>query len=233
MPRSGTTLVEQILASHCEVHGAGELNTFNDVVLALARSDGNQLAFPGFVPALDAAALQAIGAGYVSLLRELSPGSGFIVDKMPSNYYFAGLIHLALPNATIIHTVRDPVDTCVSCFSKLFTTRQEHTYDLAELGRYYARYRRLMAHWRKVLPEGRVLDVRYEDVVADLEGAARRIIAHCGLPWDERCLSFHETARPVRTASASQVRQPIYSSAVGRWRAYEEFLDPLLAGLRS
>jgi tetratricopeptide (TPR) repeat protein len=233
MPRSGTTLVEQILASHRKVHGAGELNTFNDVVLTVAGLNGNPLAFPRFVPALDTTALHAIGARYVSLLRELSSSSEFVVDKMPSNYYFAGLIHLTLPSAKIIHTVRDPVDTCVSCFSKLFTTRQEHTYDLAELGRYYARYHRLMAHWRKVLPEGRMLDVRYEDVVADLEGAARRIIAHCGLPWDDRCLSFYETARPVRTASASQVRQPIYSSAVGRWRVYEEFLDPLLAGLRS
>ena len=112
---------------------------------------------------------------------------------MPSNYYFAGLIHLALPNAKIIHTVRDPVDTCISCFSKLFSAEQNHTYDLGELGRYHKRYQQLMAHWRGVLPAGRILDVRYEDVVADLEKEARRIIAYCGLPWDDRCLSFHET----------------------------------------
>ncbi len=150
---------------------------------------------------------------------------------MPSNYYFAGLIHLALPNAKIIHTIRDPVDTCISCFSKLFSAEQNHTYDLAELGRYYKRYERLMAHWRKALPPGRILDVRYEDVVADLEGQARRIIAYCGLPWDDRCLSFHETDRPVRTASATQVRQPIYKSAVGRWRVYEQHLGKLLGAL--
>jgi hypothetical protein len=138
---------------------------------------------------------------------------------------------LALPNAPIIHTVRDPVDTCVSCFSKLFSAQQDHTYDLAELGRYHRRYRQLMKHWHQVLPPGRILDVRYEDVVADLEGQARRIIAHCGLDWDPRCLSFHETARPVRTASATQVRQPIYTSAVGRARVYEQFLGPLLKEL--
>jgi hypothetical protein len=150
---------------------------------------------------------------------------------MPSNYYFLGLIHLILPNARIIHSMRNPVDTCISCFSKLFSAEQNHTYDLGELGRYYERYERLMAHWRRVLPAGAFLDVRYEDIVADLEGEARRILGHCGLPWDDRCLSFHETVRPVRTASASQVRQPIYGSAVGRWRVYEPFLAPLLEAL--
>jgi hypothetical protein len=150
---------------------------------------------------------------------------------MPSNFYFVGLIHLALPQARIIHVMRDPVDTCVSCFSKLFSAAQDHTYDLAELGRYYARYARLMAHWRRVLPPGRMLEVRYEGVVADLDGEARRIIAHCGLDWDPRCLAFHRTERPVRTASATQVRQPIYRSAVGRWRAYAPDLAPLLAEL--
>jgi Sulfotransferase family len=116
----------------------------------------------------------------------------------------------------------------MSCFSKLFSAEQNHTYDLGELGRYYKRYERLMAHWRRVLPAGRILDVRYEDVVADLEKETRRIIAYCALPWDNRCLSFHETDRPVRTASATQVRQPIYKSAIGRWRVYEQHIGPLL-----
>jgi hypothetical protein len=150
---------------------------------------------------------------------------------MPSNFFFAGIIHLALPCARIIHTVRDPVDTCISCFSKLFSGEQSHTYDLAELGRYHRRYQQLMAHWRAVLPQGRIIDVRYEDIVSDLEGQARRLIAHCGLDWDARCLEFHRTERPIRTASATQVRKPIYGSAVGRWRVYEPYLGPLLAEL--
>jgi tetratricopeptide (TPR) repeat protein len=236
MPRSGTTLVEQIIASHPVVYGAGELQTFNDVVLTVRGPDGNSLPYPDFVSALDAGPLQQIGARYIALVRALAakhgrPDAGRVTDKMPSNYYFAGLIHLALPNARIIHTIRDPVDTCISCFSKLFSAEQNHTYDLGELGRYYKRYERLMAHWRNVLPPGRILDVRYEDIVADVEAQARRIIAHCGLPWTDRCLSFHETDRPVRTASATQVRQPIYRSAIGRWRVYEQHLGPLLDAL--
>ena len=237
MPRSGTTLVEQIIASHPLAHGAGELQTLNDVVLTVRGPDGNSLLYPEFVPALDGAALKQIGARYLALLRELAAKHGRadaqrITDKMPSNYYFAGLIHLALPNAKIIHAIRDPVDTCVSCFSKLFSAEQNHTYDLGELGRYYTRYARLMAHWQKALPPGRILDVSYEAVVADLEGQARRIISYCDLPWDDLCLSFHKTDRPVRTASATQVRQPIYQSAVGRWRVYQEYLEPLLTALK-
>ena len=236
MPRSGTTLIEQIIASHPAVHGAGELQTLNDVILTVRGPDGSTLPYPEFVAGIDAGALRQVGARYLALVRELAAKSGradaaHVTDKMPSNYYFAGLIHLALPNATIIHTVRDPVDTCISCFSKLFSAEQNHTYDLGELGRYYKRYERLMAHWRRVLPQGRILDVRYEDVVADVEGQARRIIAHCRLPWDARCLSFHTTERPVRTASATQVRQPIYNSAVGRWRVYEQDIGPLLGAL--
>ena len=236
MPRSGTTLIEQIIASHPLVHGAGELHTLDEVIRSVRAPDGGLSAFPEFVGAINARGLQMIGARYVALLRERAakdgkPDTPHITDKMPSNYCYAGLIHLVLPNAKIVHTVRYPVDNCISCFSKLFVAEQDHTYDLGELGRYYRRYQRLMAHWRRVLPAGRILDVQYEDVVADLESQARRIIAHCGLPWDDRCLSFHATERPVRTASASQVRQPIYESSVGRWRAYEEHIGPLLNAL--
>ncbi|HEY2534177.1 MAG TPA: sulfotransferase, partial [Xanthobacteraceae bacterium] len=246
MPRSGTTLIEQIIASHPLVHGAGELPTFNEIVRTRRGLDRNIVPYPNYVPAVDDAALTDIGACYVAFARKLASAASavsstnrvsskadaeYVIDKMPSNYYFAGLIHLALPNAKIIHSIRDPVDTCVSCFSKLFPSQQYYTYDLGELGRYYRCYERLMEHWRRVLPPGRMLDVRYEDVVTDLEGQARRIIAYCGLPWNDRCLSFHETDRPVRTASATQVRQPIYSSAIGRWRAYADPLQPLLTAL--
>ena len=233
MPRSGTTLIEQILASHPDVHGAGELKTMNDVVNEVRSGDGPVIPFPEFVPSLDAKALRQIASRYLAGVRKHSPDAKHITDKMPSNFYFAGIIHMAMPNAVIIHSVRDPVDTCISCFSKLFTAEQNHTYDLAELGRYHRRYRQLMAHWHRVLPKDRILDVRYEEVVDDLETQARRIIAHCGLPWSDACLSFHETDRPVRTASATQVRQPIYRTAIGRWRVYEEFLAPLLTALGS
>jgi hypothetical protein len=236
MPRSGTTLIEQILASHPMVHGAGELSVLNQVVNTVSATDGAGFPYPDYVRALDASGLQRLGAQYLAGVDELARKHGAadferVTDKMPSNYYFAGLIHLALPNAKIIHSVRNPLDTCISCFSKLFSAEQNHTYDLGELGRYYRRYQQLMTHWHEVLPADSMLDIRYEDVVADLEGEARRIIAYCGLPWDERCLAFHKTNRPVRTASATQVRQPIYNSAVNRWRAYEKEIGPLLAGL--
>ncbi len=233
MPRSGTTLVEQIIASHPMVHGAGELQTLSDVILAIRGPDENTITFPESIPTLDVLALKQIGARYLASVRKLAPTAERVTDKMPQNYYFAGLIHLALPNAKIIHTVRNPVDTCISCFTKLFAAELNYTYELGELGRYYKRHERLMVHWRRVLPPDRILDVQYEDLIADLEGQARRIILHCGLPWDERCLSFHQTIRPVRTPSATQVRQPIYKNAVGRWRVYEEHLGPLLSALGS
>jgi len=229
MPRSGTTLVEQVLASHPAVYGAGELSAFHAAVAAISAQRGG---YPDCMAALGAADIGRIGADYLDRLARIAPEGERVTDKMPSNFLYAGLIHLALPNAVIIQTVRNPIDTCVSCFTKLFKPgEQPFSYELGELGRYYVRYQRLMQHWRRVLPAGRMLEVRYEDVVGDLEGQARRMLAHCGLPWDERCLDFHKTDRPVRTASAMQVRQPIYTSAVERWRVYEEFLGPLLDAL--
>ena len=219
MPRSGTTLIEQILASHRQVFGAGELPTLYETVAGFHAEGGGGLRYPDILAHCRTRDLQALGARYVADIAPLAPQAARIVNKMPSNFLFAGLIHLALPNARIVHAVRDPLDTCLSCFSKLFVAGQAQTYELAELGRYYRHYQDLMTHWRMVLSPGRILDVRYEDVVADLEGEARRIIAHCGLDWDARCLDFHRTARPVRTASAAQVRQPIYGSAVGRGTA--------------
>ena len=231
MMRSGTTLVEQILASHPRVFPGGEMKHFAAAVSEIRAAPGAQMAFPGLVPEMVEPDFRDLGARYLAQIVGLAPGAAHITDKMPGNFVFAGLIHLALPNAVIVHTVRDPVDTCLSCFSKLFGAEQNYTYDLAELGRYYRGYRELMAHWHRVLPAGRILDVRYEDVVADLEGQARRLLAHCGLEWDARCLAFHQTERPVRTASATQVRQPIYDKSIGRWRAHENFLGPLLAAL--
>jgi tetratricopeptide (TPR) repeat protein len=230
MPRSGSTLIEQILASHPEVFGAGELTLLDQVTGAMCNALPGTPPFPAMASAMSAEHFRALGATYLDKLVQRAPNAARIVDKMPGNFLFAGLIHLALPDATIIHAVRDPIDTCVSCFSILFK-KQDQTYDLAELGRYYRHYQALMAHWRRVLPPERFIELRYEDLVTDVEGAARRIVAHCGLTWDARCLDFHRTERAVRTASATQVRQPIYKSSIGRWREYEALLAPLLAEL--
>lgn len=229
MPRSGTTLIEQTLASHPAVFGAGERSELGRIVGAL---DERRIGlFPESVPGMSDATLRGIGEEYVTALHALAPDARRIVDKMPANFAYAGLIRLVLPNAKIIHAMRDPVDTCLSCFSKLFSGDQPFAYDLAELGRYYRGYRRLMAHWRAVLPPAFMLEVEYEQMVGDFETQARRIVAHCGLPWDPACLDFHKTARPVQTASLIQVRQPIYKSSVGRWRPDPALLRPLLDAL--
>jgi tetratricopeptide (TPR) repeat protein len=231
MARSGTSLIEQILASHSKVHGAGELEDFGHAVSNFAQSKGPCAGILELLPRLSGDDLRQIGADYLARIR---PGAGAaqrIVNKMPSNFVFAGLIHLVLPNARIIHARRNPLDTCFSCFSLLFSGDQPYAYDLGELGRYYRGYQRLMTHWRSVLPEAVMIEVNYEDLVSDLETNARRIIAHCGLDWEDACLSFHETQRPVRTASSAQVRQPIYRSSIGRWRPYRQQLLPLLAAL--
>jgi tetratricopeptide (TPR) repeat protein len=230
MPRSGTTLVEQVLASHHGVFGAGEWAELPATVERLTERLGS-LPFPEAMWTLSGADLRQIGAAYVAALRPLAPEAERITDKMPANFRFAGLIPLILPRARIIHVVRDPVDTCLSCFSKVFEGEQGFSYDLGELGRFHRAYQRLMAHWRTVLPADVLLEVRYEDMVADLDTQARRIVAHCGLTWDAACLQFHKTPRAVHTASVIQVRQPIYRDSVGRWRPDAALLRPLLAAL--
>ncbi len=156
---------------------------------------------------------------------------GRIVDKMMSNLVYVGLIHLMLPRARIILCRRDPIDTCLSCYSKLFSRGQNFSYDLAELGRYFRMQDRLAAHWRSVLPADIFLEIDYESTVADLEREARRLVAFCGLDWSPQCLAYHQSRRPVRTASMTQVRQPIYRTSVGRWRRFRAELGPLLEAL--
>ena len=232
MPRSGTTLIEQILSSHPKVFGAGEIDDFDVAIGGLGFTDKEAPDFPDILSRLSSEQLRQLGASYLARIKDAAPMAARISNKTPENFRFAGLIHLALPNAHIIHVRRNPIDTCFSCFSKRFVDNLPYTYNLAELGRYYRAYERVMEHWRNALPPKAMLEVQYEDVVADLEGQARRIVAYCGLEWDARCLDFHRTKRPVRTASATQVRQPIYKSSVDRWRAYESFLGPLLAELK-
>lgn len=228
MPRSGTTLVEQILASHPQVHGAGELPYLQQLSYALSRKLGQP--FPEAIAKIAPGSWQGLGKNYVQALRKLAPGARYITDKMPDNFWRVGLIHLLLPQAKIIHCVRNPADTCLSCYQKLFTQGQEFSYDLQDLGHYYQVYYRLMQHWQAVLP-GRILDVRYEDVVANQDRKAREIMAFCGIEWDDACLAFYQTDRPVMTASTAQVRQPIYTTSVERWRRYQGQLAPLLEAL--
>jgi len=224
MPRSGTTLVEQILASHPDVHGAGELGHIPNIV----HEFGN---FPSNAAFLGPAAMQGFGGKYLSQINKLAAGKPRVVDKMPINFAYAGLIRLLLPGAKIIHCRRDPVDTCLSCYSKLFTAVQSFSYDLTELGLFHKDYQELTAHWRAVLPAENFLEVDYEAVVEDLEGEARRMIKFLGLDWDPACLAFYETKRPVRTASVNQVRRKLYKSSAGRWRKHQANLRPLLAAL--
>jgi hypothetical protein len=227
MPRSGTTLMEQVLASHSKVFGAGELETFKEMVIDAVNNQAIFPAYPELIGELPREAIHKIGQTYTSRVRALAPDALHIVDKMPLNFAFVGLIHMALPNARIIHTRRNPLDTCVSCYSLLFTGSQPFAYDLAELGRYYRGYERVMEHWHRVLPQGTMIDVRYEDLVNDLEGVSRETLRHCGLDWEDACLNFHDTERTVRTASLMQVRKPIYRSAMGGWRRYAKHLKPL------
>jgi hypothetical protein len=232
MIRSGTSLIEQVLASHPEVHGAGELTVLADAAAGAIGPDRAALGYPGFAPTLTAEDLAAVGRAYVDQVAALAPGKRRVVDKLPANFQFAGLIHRALPNARIIHCRREAVDTCLSIYSKRFVGRQDYAYDLRELGLYHRGYETLMDHWRGLLPADRFIEVDYEDVVGDLEAQARRLVAFCGLDWNAACLDFHKTQRPVRTASANQVRQALYRTSVGRWKPYERHLGPLLTALK-
>ena len=228
MPRSGSTLIEQILASHPDVFGAGELGNFSETVTRFCRP-ALSVNFADVMADLPAEQLRELGARYLDSVRVLAPDARRITDKSLLNYRMAGLIHWVLPQARIIHARRDPLDNCLSCFEREFARKnQPFTYDLAELGRYYRAYAALMAHWRDVLPDGVMLEVQYEELVADFEPQAGRILSHCGLDWDERCRAFHKTERPVYTASVAQVREPLYRSSVGRWQGVAHLLKPLL-----
>lgn len=232
MMRSGTTLAEQILASHPRVHGAGELEDLNLLTGFLVRSAGPAATYPECLAQLDAATTQAVAEGHVRRLRWLGGDAARVVNKLVYNFLHLGTIAVLFPRARIIHCRRDPVDTCLSCFCQNFVGPYPFVCDLSHLGHFYVEYERLMAHWRRVLPV-QMFELQYEELTADHEAVSRRLVEFCGLEWDERCLRFHETPRAVWTASMLQVRQPIYSGAVGRWRRYQDHLGPLLAALRA
>ncbi|MEG3153706.1 sulfotransferase family protein [Sphingomonas sp. RB1R13] len=233
LPRAGSTLLEQILASHSMVEGTMELPN----ILALAhridgrRRIGEEARYPANLAELTADELTGFGEAYVrdtAIHRKL--GTPHFIDKMPNNFRHIGLISLILPNAKIIDARRDPMSCCFSGFKQLFAEGQEFTYGLEEIGHYYRGYVDLMAHWNDVLP-GRVLRVDYADVVGDLETQVRRILDHVGLPFEQACLDFHQSERAVRTPSSEQVRQPIFTSGLDQWQHYDPWLAPLRAAL--
>lgn len=233
MPRSGTTLVEQILASHPEVFGAGEHALLNTAVGGLHVGDG-PFRFGSVLGAVSRETLARLADAYLGAVRRFSSGSRFITDKMPGNFLLVGMIRLMLPRARVIHCRRDPVETCLSIYKTHFGGEGlRYAYDLTEIGHYYRLYHDLMDHWRQVLP-GFVLDVHYEDLVTNQERVTRELLAACGLAWDPGCLDFHSTARPVQTASAAQVREPIHGRSLHRAAPFGDVLRPLrdaLAGL--
>jgi tetratricopeptide (TPR) repeat protein len=222
MPRSGSTLIEQIISSHHEVYGAGELYIMGEFTKEADRLLGSQ----DYKDTLSS--IRALGHRYLDRVWELAPDVRFITDKMLTNYENIGLIHLMLPHAKIIHATRDPMDICFSCYGIKFTEGHEFSYDLETLGRQYLRYQTLMEHWRSVLPQERILDVSYENIVADTENEVRRLLEYLELPWDTACLSFYENTRAVKTASVSQVRKPIYTSSMARWKRFQNHLTPLM-----
>ena len=227
LPRSGSTLIEQILASHSLVDGTHELRELGMVVKSDPRLGRFNPRYPKSLVDIDPERLRHLGTEYIRRTRRFRGEGPFFTDKNPNNYVHAGLLHLILPNAKIVDARRHPLDSCLGCYKQLFAQGQPFSYDLVELGEYYLEYDRLMKHWHEVLP-GNVLEVHYEKVVADLEGQVKRILDHCGLSWEDGCLRFHETERAVKSASSEQVRQPIYSTSLNTWRHYERHLGPLI-----
>jgi tetratricopeptide (TPR) repeat protein len=230
LPRSGSTLIEQILASHPQVEGTMELPNILNMVGQFDDLAESRDGYPETVGRASAAQLTGLGRRYLEETVALRSGRAHFTDKQPNNFSHIGLIHAILPRATIIDGRRHPMDACFGTFKQHFAEGQTFSYSLSDLGRYYRCYLALMDHWDRVLP-GRVLHVQYEELVREPEANIRRLLAHCGLAYEPACLSFHETRRAVRTASAEQVRQPLYSSGVGYWRHFERQLEPLRQAL--
>jgi hypothetical protein len=230
MPRSGTSLVEQILASHPKIFGGGEFLTLGSIIQRLAGFPEKAPRLSDIVSALSKEQITKIGEDYIAEVRRASADARHITDKLPGNFARIGVIALALPKARIIHVRRAPADTCISIFRNEFGSLHTYAYDLAELGRYHRHYQRLMAHWHRVLP-GRIYDIDYERLVADPQGESRRLVAYCGLDWSDDCLRYFDTRRSVRTVSAAQVRRPIYSDSVGAAARYGDAIAPLLTAL--
>ena len=234
MPRSGTSLVEQILASHPDVYGAGELNDLVKVFESIKEPANNKQTdtFPEGVLELDARAFADLGKKYITRIRKHSADAKFVTDKMPHNFLRIGFIRTILPNARIIHCTRDPMDNCLSIFKTYLLQGHRYAYDMSELGQYYRMYLELMDYWRDTLP-GFIYDQSYEDLVSSQQEQVNQLLQHCGLDWNDACVDFHKTRRKVKTASNAQVRRPIYKNSVNLWRRYDEHLEPLRAAIHS
>lgn len=228
LPRSGSTLIEQILASHSMVEGTSELPYIRRVELSLSKNRADGVNYPEAVRELGEPHFKSLGQDYLDAAQlHRTEGAPRFIDKMPNNFPSIGFIHLILPNAKIIDARRYPLDSCLSCYRQLFGQGQPFTYDLTDIGEYFLQYQRMMDHWHEVLP-GRALTVQYEEVVTDFETQVRRLLEYCDLPWEEACLYYHETVRPIRTASSEQVRQPVYTKSVHFWRNHEKHLGELI-----
>ena len=227
MPRSGTSLLEQILARHPGVHGAGELDEVELYVLDLQKSGG----YPDKLACLTKKAMRSYASRYAAALQKISPHAKRVTDKMPGNFKHLAFIRLMFPNARIIHCTRNPLDSCLSCYFQHFTGAHAWSTDLESIGMYYKLYRRCMAHWVNAL-EIPMLEVRYEALVSDMRTVVGNLLEYCGLQWDDACLDFHKSERVVSTASFSQVRQPLYTRSMDRCRNYEQYLAPLISALR-
>ncbi len=230
LPRSGSTLVEQILASHSRVEGTFELPNLLTIVREFDHADPAHDAYPEIVRTVPPEHLGTLGRRYIEETAPLRGARPYFIDKMPNNFSHVGLIQAILPRAVIIDARRHPMDACFSTYKQHFAEGQSFSYDLEDLGRYYRCYLSLMDHWDAVLP-GKVLQLQYEQLIREPEAQIRRLLSHCSLPFEPACLKFHETKRPVRTASAEQVRQPLYTSGVGYWRHFEAQLAPLRRAL--
>jgi len=230
MPRSGTSLVEQILASHPEVFGAGELPNIIRLPLSLPAMLGSEKSYPHCLPQLTQETIDTLAQDYIDRLKQLSADAPRVIDKMPGNFMHLGLIELLFPNARVVHCMRDPLDTCLSCYFQDFSRTHPYSYDLGNLGAFFRGYEKIMQHWKSILSIP-VIDVQYEELVSNQEQVSRSLIEFCGLEWDEQCLQFHKTKRFVGTASYDQVRQPIYRKSAGRWKNYEQHLGPLKEAL--
>jgi tetratricopeptide (TPR) repeat protein len=229
--RSGTTLVEQIVASHRQVYGAGELQKIPELARESEIRANSSQSYPEVATILNRDICQSLAKEYETFLRrDVDEGISRITDKLPHNFMFLGFIALLFPKARVIHCVRNPLDTCLSIYFQLFQRGIDYAYDLADIGVYYQHYERLMAHWRRVLPI-KVLEIRYEELVANQDYKTRELVDFLGLPWDQECLAFHRNPRPVHTLSAWQVRQPLYGGAIDHWRNYEKYLEPLKQSL--